>query len=243
MPQAPNHIFDRHRVRQHHERARAGFAAHDFLLREMALRLEDRLHDTKRAFHSPLVLGAMPGFNAPSHELLDDAPLPFNEQGFDLIIACGTLHWVNDLVGLLIQIRHLLMPGGLFLGMLPGGETLRELRVSFEQAEMALKGGVSPRISPFVDVRDAGNLLSRAGFVLPVADSETLDVEYEHPLRLMQELRGMGQGNALARSVRHFTPRALMMNAAIHYQQYFPGEEGRVRASFELVALTGWKPD
>jgi SAM-dependent methyltransferase len=172
----------------------------------------------------------------------DEELIPFAQNSFDLVLSLGSLHWVNDLPGALVQIQRILKPDGLFLAMMPGGQTLRELRDSFEQAEMAAKGGVSPRISPFVDVRDAGGLLQRAGFALPVVDSEMLNVTYTHPLKLMHDLRHMGETNSLRQAPAHFTGCSLMMLAVDHYVRHYGTEDGRIPASFELVTLTGWKP-
>lgn len=244
----PNHlIFDEARVRMHRERARKDFEP--FLLREMLARLTDRLEDISREFHHVLEIGAeglladhLPRADITTLEELTSEALPFAEDRFDLIVACGNLHWINDLPGALVQMRKMLKPDGLLLAMLPGGETLTELRQSFEKAEMELRAGVSPRISPFVDIRDAGSLLQRAGFALPVVDSERLELRYEHPLTLLHELRRMGQGNAMRASVKHFTPKSLMMRMAERYGEDFSGEDGRVGATVELVTLTAWKP-
>ena len=260
-------IFDRARVRRHRDRAAAHFHAHDFLLREMCQRLCDKLLDINRSFPRALNLGAHNGMLAEylpeksgidmlvhsdfSERILAMAPrpklvadeefLPFKPESFDLVISCGSLHWVNDLPGTLIQIRQILKPDGLLLAMLPGGESLKELRQSFEQAEMQ-SGGISPRISPFVDVRDAGSLLQRAGFALPVVDRDVLTVSYAHPLKLMHDLRFMGQGNALMHSRKHFTGSSTLMLAADHYLRHFSDDQARIPATFELVTLTAWKP-
>ena len=246
---APNHlIFDRNRVALH--RNRAGAEPELFLLREMLERLADRLNDITRQFPKVLEIGSegllkeyLPD-SAGVQEITtlgDEEILPFAENHFDLVVACGNLHWVNDLPGMLIQMQRALKPDGLLLAMMPGGETLGELRQSFEAAEMAMTGGVSPRVSPFVDIRDAGGLLQRAGFALPVADNERIELHYDHPLKLMHELRRMGQGNALLASRKSFTPCSLIMAAADYYMEHFVSE-GRIVASFDLVTLTGWKP-
>lgn len=249
-----NHlIFDPKRVRFH--AVRAAKDPEDFLYREMLERLCDRLSDMNRSFPRALEVGghgsiikdylpASAGIEAleQTDTMFDDAPLGYGENSFDLIIACGSLHWVNDLPGALIQMQKALKPDGLFLAMLPGGETLKELRQSFEAAEIQMKGGISPRISPFVDVRDAGALLQRAGFALPVADSEKLEIEYTHPLKLLHDLRDMGQGNALLASQKTFTPVTLVMQMVDYYLQHFAAGEGRVKVTFEFVTLTAWKP-
>lgn len=265
--QVPN-IFDRDRLRKHRDRAASNFAEHDFLFKEMAQRLCDRLEYIKRKFPVALDLGAHNGVLAEilqgsggvetliqtefSESLLhkaqnirvvaDEELLPFAENSFDLVMSVGSLHWVNDLAGTLIQIQRSLKPDGLFLSIFFGGQTLKELRTSFEKAEMQIRGGLSPRISPFIDVQTGGSLLQRAGFALPVVDSEMLTVEYNHPLKLMKELRGMGEANSLYECEKSFTPCSLIMSAVDNYFQDFTNEEGRVTASFELITLTGWKP-
>ena len=262
MPSIPAkipHIFNRELVKIHRNRAAAGFAEHDFLVREMASRLCARLEYIKRDFHTVLDLGASSGVVAKtlvraeiSEKMLhkssglkvvaDEEFLPFAENSFDLVLGVGSLHLVNDLAGTLIQIRRILKPDGLFLGMLLGGLTLKELRTSFASAEIEGRGGISPRVSPFLDVKNSGNLLHRAGFSLPVADSEMLNVEYAHPLKLMRDLRGMGEANAMFAAVKNFTPCSLIMQAVDNYLRDFSNENGRIDASFELITITGWKP-
>jgi len=267
MLMSDHRIFNRQRVRAHRNRAAAQFAGYDFLLRAVAERLADRLPDITRRFPRALDLGAHNGLLAEylppqaGIEMLvqsdlcgamvekgkglrviaDEELLPFAENSFDLVMSAGSLHWVNDVPGTLIQINRILKPDGLFLAILPGGETLGELRRSFEQAELAISGGLSPRISPFIDVKDAGSLLQRAGFSLPVTDSETLTVTYAHPLKLLQDLRGMGEANAMLKSSSHFTRRSVLFAAMEYYQKHFSTDDGRVTATFELVTLTGWK--
>lgn len=262
------YIFDRQRLSRHRARAIDNFLRHDFLFQEMGGRLCERLNYIKKIFPLALDLGAHNGFvaeilrdrggietliqsdispvmlnNAKSIKIVaDEELLPFAENSFDLIISVGSLHWVNDLTGTLSQIQKILKPDGLFLAIFFGGQTLKELRISFEKAEMQFNGGISPRISPFIDVQTGGSLLQRAGFSLPVVDSEILNVEYDHPLKLMKELRGMGESNCLYDSKKSFTPCSLMMLAVDNYLRDFSNEEGRINASFELITLTGWKP-
>jgi SAM-dependent methyltransferase len=263
----PPLIFNRELVKKHRTRAADGFEKYDFLFREMSERLCERLEYIKRDFPVALNLGARNGMVAEilagrggvktlvqaeiSEKMLrkagglrvvaDEEFLPFAENSFDLVLSVGSLHLVNDLTGTLIQIQRVLKPDGLFLAVLFGGLTLKELRASFEKAEIEIRGGVSPRVSPFVDVRDGGSLLQRAGFYMPVADSEMLNVEYAHPLKLMRELRGMGEANTMFDAAKNFTPCSLMMQAVDNYLQDFSNKNGRIDASFELVTLTGWK--
>jgi len=173
----------------------------------------------------------------------DEEFLPFADGSFDSVLSNLSLHWVNDLPGALIQIRKVLKPDGLFIGAMLGGETLNELRQALMEAELANEGGVSPRISPFADVRDAGDLLLRAGFALPVADSDTITVTYPDALSLMRELRAMGEANAV-RSRRHgFSRSTTLSQAAALYETRHADREGRIPASFEIVYLSAWAPD
>ncbi|MDJ0896662.1 MAG: methyltransferase domain-containing protein [Alphaproteobacteria bacterium] len=265
-------VFDRHIVRLHRERAAAALAEHDFLLRECADRLSDRLLDVTRRFDRALVLGCHGGELAPLLQeraglgqivqadlspamaraaqasngwfslAADEEFLPFADQSFDLVISNLSLHWVNDLPGALIQARRALRPDGLFLASLWGGETLHELRAALMEAELDTLGGASPRVSPFTDVRDAGSLLQRAGFALPVVDSETITVTYESIFKLMNDLRGMGETNAVAEQQRGFTPRELVLRAGMLYAERHAQADGRLPATFQILTLTGWAP-
>ena len=172
----------------------------------------------------------------------DEEFLPFGDASFDLIISCASLHHVNDLPGALVQIQRALKPDGVFLAALFGGATLTELRQAWLSAETAVEGGASPRVAPFADLRDAAGLLQRAGFALPVADSDTITVTYDNPLKLMADLRGMGEANALIERRRTPTRRATLMAAAEHYMTRFGGGDGRAPATFQVLYLTGWAP-
>lgn len=261
-------IFDRTQVRRQRDRAAGSLAQHDFLLRESAARLCDRLEDVTRKFPLALDLGCHGGELArllegrfgietliscdlsPKMAALagglgvsaDEEALPFAEGRFDLVVSNLSLHWVNDLPGALLQIRRLLKPDGLFIAAMLGGETLKEWRQAMMEAELAEEGGVSPRVSPFVDVRDAGSLLQRAGFTLPVADIEPIDVTYGNSMTLLADLRGMGETNAVKARRKGFTRRGTMMRALSLYQERFADEEGRMPASFQILTLTGWTP-
>ncbi|MFC3674431.1 methyltransferase domain-containing protein [Ferrovibrio xuzhouensis] len=257
-------VFDRAAKRRQRRRAAAMPGDHDFLRDAVAERLLDRLDDIKRSFPTALVqgcdsawlrprLGARGGIEtlvsldavssaAPLHVVGDEEFLPFAAGRFDLVIALLNLHWVNDLPGALIQIRRALKPDGLFLGALLGGATLNELRQAWLAAEAEIEGGASPRISPMADTLDGAGLLQRAGFALPVADSETITVTYGDPFRLMQDLRGMGETNAAIGRRRGFTRRATLLRMAELYRQQQAGPDGRIPASFEVITLTGWSP-
>lgn len=264
-------VFDRAAVRAHRERAAARWPQHDFLKREVADRLLDRLRDVTRRFARALDLGCHGGTLA---ELLpevggvgalvqadlspamarraaangrptlvaDEEALPFAPHSFDLALSVLSLHWVNDLPGTLIQVNRCLKPDGLFLGALLGGDSLHELRVALMEAETELAGGLSPRISPFAEVRDCGGLLQRAGFALPVVDSDTITVTYADPLALMRELRGMGEANAVRERRRGGTPAALFARAAERYAERFAQPDGRIPLTFQVLYLTAWAP-
>lgn len=259
-------IFDRKRLARHRARAAAGLTRHDFLFREAADRLADRLDDTTRRFPLALDLGSHGGqlrevlqgrggietlvesdlspalLRGPLAVCADEEFLPFREASFDAALSVLSLHWVNDLPGALVQLRRALKPDGLFLAMLFGGQTLKELRQSLELAMLETTGGLAAQVSPFIDVRDAGGLLQRAGFALPVVDSQLVTVSYDNLFALMQELRGMGETNTLLHARKNFSRRDTFLRAAEIYQKKFSDAEGRITATFELVTLTGWTP-
>lgn len=172
----------------------------------------------------------------------DEEMLPFRDGSFELVVSALSLQLVNDLPGTLVQARRALKPDGLFLASMLGGRTLYELRESFLEAEAEIEGGASPRVAPFADVRDAGALLQRAGFALPVSDSDVLTVTYASPLDLMHDLRGMGGANALIARRKSPLRRATLMRCCEIYANGFADGTGRCRATFEIVTLTGWVP-
>ena len=174
--------------------------------------------------------------------LADEERLPFAPASLDLIVSSLSLHWANDVIGALVQARLALKPDGLFIGALFGGATLTELRQSLTAAELELTGGAGPRVSPFADPSDAAGLLQRAGFALPVADVDRVTVRYDHPLKLMTDLRRMGETSVLAE--RHPRPltRRVLARAFEIYRQNFADPDGRLPATFEILTLTGWSP-
>jgi SAM-dependent methyltransferase len=267
--QTPNPalIFDPRAVRQHRIRAaRKGDA--EFLFAEGAERLADRLADTNRSFSVVLDLGCRDGATSrrlrerpgiamvvagdPARAFAAQAAtprvvaeaefLPFAPDTFDLIFSNLTLHWTNDLPGALLQLRHALKPDGLLLASMFAGDTLHELREALIEAESEIENGASPRVSPFADPRDLAGLLQRAGFALPVVDTDRIDVTYTDALSLMRDLRLMGETNAIHMRRRNFTRRATLLRAAAIYQSRFARSDGRVPASFEIATLTAWAP-
>ena len=247
----PPQIFDR----QLYALRRAKAAGSDFLVRDVAAHLVERIATINRPFEHALDLssrdeafaelqGAAPHwartslFPRDGYLLADEEALPFAPASFDLIASALSLHAVNDLPGALVQIRRALKPGGLFVAALFGGETLRELRHSLAQAESEMTGGISPRVAPFADVRDLGALLQRAGFTSPVADVERTIVRYRDFSRLLDDLRALGETSALAGRSRRFLRRGLLAAALENYRALF-AENGRLTATFDIVYLTG----
>jgi NADH dehydrogenase [ubiquinone] 1 alpha subcomplex assembly factor 5 len=172
----------------------------------------------------------------------DDEAVPFAPASFDVVLSNLVLHWTNDLPGALAQLNRVLKPDGLFLATLFGGSTLWELRESLQQAELEIEGGAGPRVSPFVDVRDAGDLLNRARFSLSVADADSVTVSYPDIFRLMTDLRGMGETNATQARRRTFTRRETLLRAGEIYHHKHGSANGRIPATFQIITLTGWAP-
>src|SRR5580692_4614139 len=183
-----------------------------------------------------------PATPEPARVAADEETLPFREASLDLIVSGLALQFVNDLPGVLVQIRRALKPDGLFLAALLGGDTLTELRQSFAEAESEIEGGISPHVAPFADLRDLGFLLQRAGFALPVTDADRLIVRYDSALALMRDLRRMGATNALHARRRTPLRRATLLRMADIYASRFADGDGRIRATFEVVWLSGWAP-
>ena len=175
----------------------------------------------------------------------DSEILAFPTASFDLVTSILALHWINDLPGMLSQVRQVLVPDGLFLGCLFGAGTLSELRAALIDAESEITGGISPRLSPLPGLQDMAGLLQRAGFALPVADVERVTVRYSHPMKLLQDLKGMGEQAAFAPrqgQVRRPLSRRILARMSEIYMDRFQDEDGKVRATFEIVWLSGWAP-
>ena len=187
---------------------------------------------------SAAMLAGRPG----ARLVVDEERLPFAPGRLDLVVSSLALHWTNDLIGALIQIRQALKPDGLFVGAILGGATLTELRSALTEAELELRGGAGPRVSPFADAFDAAGLLQRAGFALPVTDVDRVTVRYDHALALMADLRAMGETSVLVEGAGRPLTRAIVARAAEIYAERFAAADGRIPATFEILALTGWSP-
>ena len=263
------HPFDRTRARQNRNRAAARLREHDFLANWVMENLTERLKDVRRKFPLALQIGCAhdpardetlkktAGIETLIHMDLseriltsrrglrlvaDEEFLPFASASLDLVIGNFTLHTVNDLPGALVQVRRALKPDGLFLAALAGGGTSRELRECLMTAELNLRGGAGARVPPFADSLQMAGLMQRAGFALPVVDSETLTVSYENIFKLVADLRGMGENSALAGRDPRPLSRTVMMEAARLYNERFADPDGRLRSTFEMLFLIGWAP-
>lgn len=261
-------LFDRPLLKARRRRAlRSATPGSDFLMRVVAEDLADRLATISRTFetgvdlggHTGLITAALkasgkvdhvlrgdllcedPSLAAPNF-IFDDALPPLREASVGFIASALSLHWVNDLPGTLVQIRKSLTPDGLFMGVLLGSDTLHELRDVLMRAELESTGGAAPRVSPFADTRDLGSLLQRAGFALPVTDMDRLTVRYSNMFDLMKDLRAMGATSILSERSRKPLTKTILLRAAELYAQDFSDPDGRIRATFSLVSLSGWAP-
>ncbi len=250
----PPRLFDRALRRARAARWASRFGAHDVLHDYAAGLTADRLLDVNRDFPRALIWGDRgrhlearlpPGkigeiVHAP--ETADLEASPWIGAGFDLVVSLLDLHATNDPVGALIQIREALKPDGLFVGVMFGADTLVELRDAFARAEIETTGGLSPRVFPFADIRDAGALLQRAGFALPVADADRLTIRYADPMRLLTDLRGAGESNTLVARRRVFLRREILARALGLLAEGAADAGGRAPATFSFVTMTGWRP-
>lgn len=271
-PSDPLNLFDRKAVRRHRDRAAASLNDFDFLFAEIADRLTDRLLDVKRTFPLALDIGCHGGEVAKTlgerggvETLLqcdlspkmaqkaggisfaaDEEFLPIKDGSLDLVLSNLSLHWVNDLPGAFVQIRKASKQDGFFLGAMLGENTLHQLRESLMVAETEIEGGLSPRVSPYATIQDVGGLLQRAGFTMPVIDIDTITVSYPNIFKLMNDLRGMGEMNAVSERRKTFSRRDTFMRAAEHYMETFMNEgdvaEGCIPATFDVIFITAWSP-
>jgi SAM-dependent methyltransferase len=258
-----SNVFDRRLLRVRQRRARRLKPA-TFLLDRVAIDLGERLSAVLRKFDVVVDLGTPSdavrrvlaanknigtivavgpnGDDGRMHVTADEEALPFAEGSLDLLVSALALQFVNDLPGALIQIRRALKPDGLLLAALIGGDSLIELRSAFAAAESEMEGGASPRVAPFADIRELGSLLQRAGFALPVVDSERVTVRYDSALALMDDLRRMGATNILHERLRTPLKRGTLECVKEIYADRFADADGRVRATFEIIWLSGWVP-
>jgi SAM-dependent methyltransferase len=259
---APPLIFDRDQLRQKFRRPPKENRDFNFLRDWAAKELTSRLSDIKRTFPvgllcapplSPGVLEELQktagtdtlfsnSLSRHGHTCTDEEFFPYANEKLDAIFNILNLHNINDLPGTLIQMRRALKPDGLFMAALFGGETLRELKTSLQQTELEIKNGYSPRVFPFIDKQDAGALLQRAGFTLPVVDSERLTVTYPNIFKLMTDLRGMGETNILHQRDKTIPAKAFFPQVGQYYADHFSDEDGQIEATFDIIFMIGWAP-
>ncbi|WP_289042955.1 SAM-dependent methyltransferase [uncultured Aliiroseovarius sp.] len=243
-PNSPPRLTDRAQLARNRNRATPDGL---FLQRLAADEVKDRLTEVNRTFTKPAIVTGFPeiwGETFPDAKVVaDNDTLDLEVGAHDLVIHGLSLHWANDPVGQLIQAKRALVPDGLFIGVMFGGQTLSELRAILSEVEIEVTGGLSPRILPMGEIRDLGALLQRAGFALPVADGDLREVRYADATALIRDLRLMGERNALDQRLIQPLSRHFLATINERYAQHFPAEGGRVSASFDLVFLTGWAPD
>ncbi len=260
-------IFDRDLLKIKQQRFTAKFKDYNFLHRHALKLVSERLEDITLTFENNLLIGrelplddiqnliksgtfedllfmdSLPHTSYQNSNLMGDEEfLPFGQEQMDLIICNLNLHQTNDLPGALIQIKKALKPDGLFIASLFGGETLWQLRESLAHAEQTIKGGNSPRIHPFADKQQMGALMQRAGFALPVVDSEFITVTYKNIYKLMSDLRGMGETNVVHNRQKTCSASALFQKAEEHYKNHHTDKSGQIEATFEMIFLIGWAP-
>lgn len=251
-PQIPPALFDRALLHARQQRAQALGPA-SFLLDRVAEDMSDRLAAVMREFHAPADLwtpgealarlrARLPAIQQIALDAAGAEKLPLRPESLDLVVSALALQFVNDLPGVLAQVRRALKPDGLLLAAMIGGDSLTELRQAFAAAEAECEGGVSPRVAPFADLRDIGALLQRAGFALPVTDVDRVVVRYGNAFALMQDLRRMGAANVLIERRRTPSRRATLLRMAEIYAERFADADGRIRATFDIIWLSGWAP-
>lgn len=250
--QTPPNLFDREALKLRRKRAQGMGNKGGFLHIEAADQVAEKLLEVKKTFKDAAIIGPRADLWAETLALSSELPtfrvvedkeiIEIEQSSLDLAIHGLALHWHNDPVGQLVQLRRALRPDGLMIAALFGGKTLSQLRKAFAEAESEIEGGISPRIAPMGEIRDLGGLIQRAGFALPVADSIEMTVTYESPLHLMQDLRVMGETNVMTDRRKTPLKRQTLLRACEIYTQNFCGPDGRINASFEIMYLTGWAP-
>lgn len=253
-------VFDRALIRKNRNRCASKLEDHNFLFEWSSDQIQKRLQDIKKKFPLALQIGCRhqtPDLSEHGIEKIftldiaehlkpniqaDEEFFPFFAESFDLIISNLNLHTTNDLPGTLIQLKSALKADGLFIATILGGETLHELRDCMNKIELDKTGGLSPHVAPFADMPQMGNLMQRAGFTLPVIDSEKITVTYDNALKLMQDLRNMGEGNALMERKKNFSTYDYFGRVAQDYAARYSESDGRIVATFEVIFLLGWAP-
>lgn len=241
-------LFDRKLLAQNRKRHQSNFHKHNFLYHEIANRLAENVALLNRDFDRILEIGAkdqyLSGLIKKNSEYVfcdDLEELPFPENSFDLIINNLNLHFINELPQFLMQVKNCLKPDGIFIASFFGEENLSELAHVLHKSEMGIYSGISPKMPPTIDVKTAAMLLQKAGFISPISDFEKIEVEYEEPLKLLHDIKNMGQSNILIKRSKRFFTRGFLSKILENYQKLYSNENGEIKATFEIVTITGWK--
>lgn len=240
-------LFDRNLLRQNRQRASKNFAEHNFLHHEVANRIAENVEYLQRPFARVLEIGALDDYLRQQlkienwQQCENEESLPQESESFDLILSNLNFHFINEIPQFLIQIKNLLQPNGVFIASFFGEENLSELAHVLYETENEIYAGVSPRMPPTIDVKTAANLLSKAGFQNPISDFAKIEVEYGEPLKLLKDLKNMGQGNILTKRSRKFFTKKFLQKVGENYRKNYGTSEGGVTATFEIVTVTGWK--
>lgn len=257
----PN-LFDKSAIKKHRLRAINDFHHYSFLYDEVEKRLFERLLDIKKTLQKGLYLTPFHKettslkdyiscenfYKASSIQtgtenlICDEEVFPFKDKSLDLILSHFHLHWINDVPGYLIQLQRSLKSEGMIMGSFLGGETLKDLKDCFQQAEIEEERGLRPRFSPLIDVKDIGALLQRAGFILPVTDCDRITVTYPSTLDLLKDLRGMAETNSIAKRHKKFTKKSTFLKAIDLHDKKYKLDNGQIKADFDIIYFHGWSP-
>jgi len=242
-------LFDRKLLRQNRARAALGFAQHNFLHHEIANRIAENVEFLNRKFESALEIGAMDdylfslinkgemGYKTFENEEI----LPFETESFDLILSNLNMHFINEIPQFLLQVKNILKPNGVFIASFFGEENLSELAHVLYKTENEIYNGISPRMPPTIDVKTAAALLQKAGFADPISEFEKIEVNYSDPKNLLKDLKMMGQGNILTKRSRKFFTKNFLEKIYQNYRELYGANDGGVKATFEVITITGWK--
>lgn len=245
-------LFDRNLLAKNRLRYAKGFAQHNFLHHEVANRIAENVEFLNREFESALELGARDGYLSSQIKakkivkteidlLADDEFLPFKAESFDLVLSNLNMHFINQIPQFLLQVKNILKPNGIFIASFFGEENLSELAHVLYKTENEIYGGVSPRMPPTIDIKTSAALLQKAGFADPISDFAKIEVEYADPKNLLNDLKNMAQGNILTKRSRKFFTKKFLKQTLENYQNLYQTNEGKVRATFEIITITGWK--
>ena len=242
-------LFDRQLLEQNKKRHAGVFANHNFLHHEVANRIAENVELLNGGFQKILEIGPLDDSlskliarSGQKYQSCGDVEaLDFEPESFDLIVSNLNLHFINQLPQFLVQVKNCLTPKGVFVASFFGEENLSELAYVLHNSELEIYGGISPKMPPTIDVKTAASLLNKAGFSSPISDFEKIEVEYQNPMKLFNDLKFMGQGNVLTKRSRRFFTKGFLDKISQNYCKYYSNSDGSINATFEIVTITGWK--